>query len=174
MPITFRKTARRKQMLRRAQAPHQNDSETGQALVEAALVFIVVLLMLGGLVEFGWAYFHYLALHDAAGEGAAYGSMFSTWHYGDADADPSDPNYNPDPNNVAYRVRNESETDLLDWSAAAVDVEAPFTTPGNQITVTVIYDHQLITPFLTGFTDDGSITLRARAVQTILSPPPSP
>jgi len=147
------------------EAPYKNDSERGQALIEAGLVFILVLLMLGGLVEFGWAYFHYLALQDAAGEGAAYGSMFPTWHYsGD----------NADPNNVAYRVRNESETELLDWSSTAVNVEAPFTTPGNQITVTVTYDHQLITPFLTGFTDGGSIRLRARAVQTILSPPASP
>lgn len=161
-------------MLKPEKAHHETSSEKGQALVEAALVFIVVLLMLGGLVEFGWAYFHYLALQDAAGEGAAYGSMFPTWHYGDTDAAPSDPNYNPDPSNVAYRVRNESQTELLDWSATNVNVEAPFTTPGNQITVTVTYDHELITPFLTGFTNDGAITLRARAVQTILSPPASP
>lgn len=161
-------------MLKLKKAHHETNPETGQALVEAALVFIVVLLMLGGLVEFGWAYFHYLALQSAAGEGAAYGSMFPTWHYGDADAVPSDPNYHPDPSNVAYRVRNESQTELLDWSAATVDVEAPFTTPGNQITVTVSYDHQLITPFLTGFADDGALTLRARAVQTIVSPPASP
>lgn len=161
-------------MHRLPEADYKNEGETGQALVEAALVFIVVLLMLGGLVEFGWAYFHYLALHNAAGEGAAYGSMFPTWHYGDRDADPADPNYNPDPNNVAYRARHESQTDLLDWSATDVNVEAPFTTPGNQITVTVSYDHALITPFLTGFTDGGSIRLRATAVNTIISPPSSP
>lgn len=147
------------------EAPYKSDSERGQALVEAGLVFILVLLMLGGLVEFGWAYFHYLALQDAAGEGAAYGSMFPTWHY------PSD---SADPNNIAYRVRNESQTELLDWSSTGVNVEAPFTTPGNQITVTVTYDHELITPFLTGFTDGGAIRLRATAVQTILSPPSSP
>lgn len=161
------------------EARKKNSSEGGQALVEAALVFILVLLMLGGLVEFGWAYFHYLALQDAAGEGAAYGSMFPTWHYGDNSSDPVDPTdptdpYNPDPNNVAYRVRHESQTELLDWSSTMVNVEAPFTTPGNKITVTVSYDHELITPFLTGFTEGGALRLRATAVQTILSPPASP
>ena len=168
-----------KRMFTLSKATRANDSEEGQALVEAALVFILVLLILGGLVEFGWAYFHYLALQDAAGEGAAYGSMFPNRHYGDHPSDPVDPTdptepYSPDPNNVAYRVRHESQTELLDWSSTTVNVEAPFTTPGNQITVTVAYDHQLITPFLTGFTNNGAIRLRAQAVQTILSPPSSP
>ena len=166
-----------KPMSRLSKIRKRNDSEAGQALVESAFVFIIVLLLLGGLVEFGWAYFHYLAMQDAAGEGAAYGIMFSTWHYGDNPSDPVDPTdpnapYNPDPNNIAYRVRHESQTAILDWSSTGVDVEAPFTTPGNQITVTVTYDHQLITPFLTGFSNGGTIRLRARAVQTILAPPP--
>ncbi len=104
---------------------YKSESERGQALVEAGLVFILVLLMLGGLVEFGWAYFHYLALQDAAGEGAAYGSMFPNRHQGDDDTAPY---YSPDPNNIAYRVRNESQTEILDWSATGVNVEAPFTT----------------------------------------------
>ena len=154
-----------KRMPKTPKARDKSESEKGQALVESALVFILVLLMLGGLVEFGWAYFHYLALQDAAGEGAAYGSMYPTWH---------DSGDSADPNNIAYRVRNESQTELLDWSSTGVNVQAPFTTPGNQITVTVSYDHALITPFLTGFTNGGSIRLRATAVNTILSPPSSP
>ena len=144
-----------------------NDGESGQALVEAGLVFILILLLLGGLVEFGWAYFHYLALQDAAGEGAAYGTMFPTWHYATDNANP---------NNVEYRVRNESQTQILDWTSptTTVAINAPFTTPGNQITVTVTYDYELITPLLAGLVSDGTINLRATAVQTILSPPPSP
>ena len=53
--------------------------ESGQAVVESAFVFIVIILLLGGLIEFGWAYFHYIAMQNAAGEGAAYGMMFSSW-----------------------------------------------------------------------------------------------
>jgi Flp pilus assembly protein TadG len=141
----------------------RKESESGQALAEAALVFIIVILLLAGLVEFGWAYFHYLALQDAAGEGAAYGIMFSGWH---------DSTDNPDPNNITYRVQNESQSGILDWSTTDVQVDAPFLSAGNKITVTVNYTHTLITPLLTFFVDDGQIPLRGRAVQTILSPPP--
>ena len=140
----------------------QKGRESGQALAEAAFVFIIVLLLIGGLVEFGWAYFHYLAMQNAAGEGAAYGMMFPSWH------DASD---NSDPNNIVYRVTNESKSDILDWSSADVEVEAPFLTAGNKITVTVSYTHTLITPLLSTFTNEDTLNLRAQAVQTILSPP---
>ena len=122
-------------------------------------------MLLGGLIEFGWAYFRYLALQDAAGEGAAYGIMFPEWH---------DSGDNGNPNNIVYRVQNVSESEILDWSSTVVSVEAPFTTPGNPISVTVRYDHQLVTPILSQMVSDGTITLRARAVQTILAPPVGP
>ncbi len=149
----------------------QKNGESGQALAEAALVFIIVILLLAGLVEFGWAYFHYLALQDAAGEGASYGIMFSTWQQGD---DPAGAYYHPDPNNITYRAQNESKGGIIDWSTTTVTVEAPFVTPGNFITVTVSYEHEVITPLLSTWVSDGTITLNARAVQRILSPPPAP
>lgn len=147
--------------LQRVAGPESTQS--GQALAEATIVIILVLLLLGGLVEFGWGYFRYLAMQDAAGEGAAYGIVYSTWQT------PAD---SPDPNNIVYRVQNESSAPILDWSSTNVNVEAPFTTPGNLITVTVTFEHELITPILSRMVSDGTITLRAQAVQTILAPPP--
>ncbi|HSM54832.1 MAG TPA: TadE/TadG family type IV pilus assembly protein [Candidatus Sulfomarinibacteraceae bacterium] len=151
----------------------ERKTQSGQALAEAGIVFILVLMFLAGLVEFGWAYFRYLALQSAAGEGAAYGIVFPTWWHGDA-SDPDTDHFNDDPNNIIYRVKNESKSDILDWSNVDVTVEAPFTTPGNPITVTARYEHDLITPLLSPLVPGGSITLRATAVQRILSPPPSP
>lgn len=148
-------------------------TESGQAIAEAGIVFILVLMLIGGLIEFGWAYFHYLALQDAAGEGAAYGIMYSTWWHGD-DTDPDTDHYSPDPNNITYRVQNESRGGIIDWSTVTVTVDAPHTTPGNHITVTARYEHELVTPLLSPLIPDGSITLRATAVQRILAPPPSP
>jgi hypothetical protein len=119
---------------------------------------------MAGLVEFGWAYFRYLAMQNAAAEGAAYGTMFPSWH------DSSD---NPDPDNVEYRVRHESNSPLLEWNDTTkmqVDVDALFTTPGNHITVTVTYDHNFITPLTTWLPGGGNMTLRATAVQAILAP----
>jgi Flp pilus assembly protein TadG len=158
--MTTQRTAVMKPMSPASDAP---TSQSGQALAEATIVLILVLLLLGGLVEFGWAYFRYLAMQDAAGEGAAYGIVYSTWQR---------PEDSPDPNNIVYRVQNESTSPILDWSSTTVDIDAPFTTPGNLITVTVSFEHQLITPLLSQFVSDGTITLRATAVQTILAPPP--
>ena len=150
-----------------------DSTESGQGLVEAALVFILVLMLMAGLVEFGWAYFRYLALQDAAGEGAAYSVMFPRQWYnsteGTAQGIPSGC-HNPDPNNIAYRVRHESQSTLVDWSNASVDIDGPFITPGNQITVTVAIDHELITPLVSTWVPDGVITLRATAVQSIVAP----
>jgi Flp pilus assembly protein TadG len=161
-------------MRQAANTSERTETESGQALAEATIVLVLVLLLLGGLVEFGWAYFRYLSMQNAAGEGAAYGMMYSTWHQG---ADPTAPYYNVDPNNIVYRVRNESTSPILDWSAATVDVELPAISPnpenpGNPVVVTVTFEHRLITPILSQLVSDGTITLRARAVQTILAPPP--
>ncbi len=135
-------------------------NQSGQALVEGAAVVVVALLLLGGLVEFGWAYFRYLAMQDAAGEGAAYGIVYPDRH---------DSTDNPNPDNIVYRAQNESNSPLLDWSATTVTVESPFTTPGNLITVTIASDHQPIMPILAPLFGDG-LTLRAKAVQKIIAP----
>jgi Flp pilus assembly protein TadG len=154
--------------MKRTLSTADTTSQSGQALAEATIVLILVLLLLGGLVEFGWAYFRYLALQDAAGEGAAYGMMYSSRHHSD---DPDDVFYSDDPNNIVYRVQNESTSPILDWSSTVVEIDAPFVTPGNPITVTVSLEHQLITPLLSQLVSSGTITLRATAVQTILAPP---
>jgi hypothetical protein len=139
-------------------------SQSGQALAESVLVIVIVLLLLGGLVEFGWAYFRYLAMQDAAGEGAAYGIMYPDRHYPTSTPD------SVDPNNIVYRVQHESQAAILDWQSTTVNVDAPFMTPGNLITVTIAFEHDLITPLISQIVPDGTITLRATAVQRIIAP----
>ena len=142
----------------------RDDRQLGQALVELTVVVIVALILLGGLIEFGWAYFRYLAMQDAAAEGAAFGIIHPTWHNsGD----------NADPDNIVYRTQHESESEILDWSMGTVGVDAPFMTPGNLITVTLTFDHDLITPLLLPIVGR-TITLQATAVQRIISPIPPP
>ena len=153
-------------------SPAGVDQQSGQALVETALVLVIVIILLGGLVEFGWAYFRYLALQGAAGEGAAYAMIFPRQWFSDADKPSAlwDDCVSPDPDNIVYRVQHESQAAILDWSATDVDIESRFTTPGNPITVTVSFEHQLLTPLVSDWVSDGTITLRASAVQNILVP----
>src|SRR5512138_51077 len=49
--------------------------ERGQSLVELAISLTVMLLLLSGAVTFGMALFSYVAMRDAAQEGALYGSF---------------------------------------------------------------------------------------------------
>ncbi len=137
--------------------------ELGQALVESAIVFVVLLLILLALVDFGRAYFTFLALQNAAAEGATFGMFHPTWETHTSSAPDSN-----NPENIEYRVRHESDYGLVDWSTITVTVDSLFPTPGNQITVTVAYDFELITPVSQAIARSKEITLQATAIQTIL------
>ena len=50
-------------------------SERGQSLVELAISFPVILLLMLGTLDFGMATYSYLIIRDAAQEGALYGSI---------------------------------------------------------------------------------------------------
>jgi hypothetical protein len=136
------------------------ESEEGQSLVELAVVSVLLIFILVAVVDLGRAYFIFLALQDAAGEGAAYGTIHPTWCQEDD---------NPSPNNIAYRVRHESPSGMISWDDTTVLVTAPFPTPGNTISVTVIYNYPLITPFMGALAGGGTLPVRAQAVQTILA-----
>ena len=47
-------------------------SQAGQAMVEMALALPVLLMLVGGIVDFGWLYYNKIALNNAAREGARY------------------------------------------------------------------------------------------------------
>ncbi|MBQ2903937.1 MAG: pilus assembly protein [Clostridia bacterium] len=47
-------------------------SEDGQAMVEFALVLPVFLLILCGIIDFGWLFYNQLSLNNACREGARY------------------------------------------------------------------------------------------------------
>ena len=50
-------------------------SERGQSLTELALSMVLMLILLAGVADLGRAFFTYVALRDAAQEGALYGSF---------------------------------------------------------------------------------------------------
>jgi len=49
--------------------------ERGQGLLEFAVSLIILLLIVAGIIDLGRAFFTYMALRDAAQEGAVYGSF---------------------------------------------------------------------------------------------------
>src|SRR5512141_1498049 len=85
--------------------------ERGQSLVELAISLTVMLLLLSGAVTFGMALFSFVAMRDAAGEGALFASISP---YVDANAN------------------NKYDTgELLNWQKICDRVKAASTSPVN-------------------------------------------
>jgi Flp pilus assembly protein TadG len=152
------------------------NAERGQSLVEFVFMAIVLGILLLGVLDLGRAYFTYMALLDAAGEGATYGSVNPTkWcnlSHTNFDSCPGDRDDSADPDNITYRVVNSAPVGtLVDWSQAIVLVESdPTIKPGRAITVTVTTDYQLLTPFVGSIVGSQILPLRAQASAAILSP----
>lgn len=135
--------------------------EKGQSLVELALTLLIILTLLAGAVDLGMAFFSYVALRDAAQEGALYGSINP-----------------PDADGIRDRVRSSSNTPI-DFSAFPdedIDVDAGSACEGltagepNGVQVTVTYDYILTMPFIGAILDTNKITLTASVTDTILTP----
>lgn len=153
-------------------------SEQGQSLVEMSLSLVFLTILLMGVLDLGRAYFSYLALKDAAQEGAYYGSAFPQC------VQAGGVNHNSpacaDPNTIPYRVRNSATRGLVDWNdyAAQVSVDLPCGTAdpcallaGQVLTVTVSYHYQLLTPFVGALVSGQALTLTARSSAVIVRVP---
>lgn len=133
----------------------KRESQSGQSLTEMALTLTILLTLLAGILDLGRAYFTFLALRDAAAEGAAYGSF-----------DPSNTS------EIEARVRRESPGGgLVDWSGVAVTttiIGSPCR--GGGIEVNVVMDYALLTPFVGAIAGTQSLPLEASVTNTILAP----
>lgn len=130
-------------------------AQRGQSLIEMAVSMVVLLILLGGIVDLGRAFFSYMALRDAVQEGAIYGSINPTL-----------------PNEIKNHVLNSSE--LVAGMITADDITiqvigAPCT--GNSINVSALYDDFRISmPFIGGLIGSQTVSIRASVTDTILSP----
>jgi hypothetical protein len=133
------------------------------------MVFLVVLLM--GVLDLGRAYFTYLALKDAAAEGAYFASAFPQCI--DADGVANDSPACADDHNVPFRVEHSAvRGGLIDWASAGIATTLPGTLAAGQVlTVTVTYNYQLITPFAGTLANGQVLTLTAASAATIIRVP---
>ncbi len=135
--------------------PPTQRGERGQSLVELAISLTFIILLLAGAVDFGNAFFSFVALRDAAQEGALYGSMNPT-----------------DVGGIQTRVRTASTIPVDLSDAGLVDVEVSIIgspCEGGGVRVTVSYEYPISMPFLTAITGP-TIPLTAQVTDTILQP----
>lgn len=129
--------------------------ERGQSLTEMAVALVILLLLVGGIVDLGRAFFTYMALRDSVQEGALYGSINPTLTQ-----------------EIKNHVLNSSESipDMIGSDDITVEViGSPCT--GNGIRVSVLYDDFPITmPFIGAVLGSQTLSISATVTDTILSP----
>lgn len=134
----------------------QAKKQKGQSLVEMAIMLPIMLILLAGLIDFGLAFFSFIALRDAAAEGATYGAI-----------DPTNTN------GIIDRVRTSSTepVDLTDTTNVAVTVTTDGSPcAGEALTVTVVYTYPIITPFVGTVVGGQTIPVTASVTGTVLTP----
>lgn len=131
-------------------------SERGQSLTEFALSFLVLLLLLAATVDLGRAFLSYIAVREAAEEGALYGST--------APADTP---------GIVARVRSSSDApvDLSDEAKVQVTpLVSGGACAGNTVSVTVTYDFELTMPLIEPIIGTNHFPIELTAISTILRP----
>ena len=125
--------------------------------MEFSFSLVILLILLAGLVDLGRALFTYMALRDAAQEGALYGS------------------YNPtDTRGIQSRIGNNSNmlSDLMSGGRIDSNIShdgSPCT--GEAIKVQVTYeDFQLTMPFIGAMLGTQVVDISARVTDTVLAP----
>jgi Flp pilus assembly protein TadG len=144
-------------------------SERGQSMVEMALMMTILLVILSGVLDLGRGFFSFIAIQNAAAEGALYAAINPRCR--DATVTGC-----ADPNNVLFRARHESPEGLVDKQRMTVELtchnnntscEFSQLSEGHPITVTVVYQFQMLGPFSAAL-PDGHLYFKAHAVQNIL------
>ena len=138
--------------------------EKGQSLVEMAVGFVILVILLGGLLDLGRVYFIFLALEDGAGEGAIYLAINPGCRTAADGAECANPN------NAEYRALN-SGGDLIEWSSANVTIVRPDPVygVGDPVSVSLSYAFPLLTPIIPPIAGVNPLTLTVRATQTIIA-----
>jgi Flp pilus assembly protein TadG len=130
-------------------------TEHGQSLMELAFSLMFLLVLLSGVVDLGRAFFTYMAMRDAAQEGALYGSI----HPGDQEE-------------VKNHVLNSS--DMMQTMIPRENITVTITgsaCTGNAISVALVNDNFNVTmPFMGTFLGRQTVTIRASVTDTILTP----
>lgn len=130
----------------------RSSSPKGQSLVEMAISLMIILWLLAIAVDSGLAFFSYVALRDAAQEGALYATICQ------------------DATKIKTRAASSS-TRPVTMTTAMVSVTPPSTnTAGKPYTVTVSYNYPISTPLASTILGASTIPLSASATSVIMIP----
>ncbi len=154
--------------MRKNLIPRRDRKEQGQSLVELAISFMVIILVLAGAVDFGRAFFALIALRDAAQEGVLYASI--------------NPNDEP---GIEARVQTMSDSPIDMGAIPATDIDVSWSDPSHKcagffdnggseesyaVSVSVEYDFNFTMPIIQNIFPGGILRLVVEDTHTILAP----
>lgn len=115
--------------------------EKGQAMVEFALILIPLLILIGGIIDFGWIFYHKVIVNNAAREGARYAAIHA-----------KDITYETDTESLINSIL--PPTLITGVDPISVDKDSPST---GDITVSITGDVDILTPLISMiFTDSNA------------------
>lgn len=120
----------------------------GQSLVETAIVLPLILILIMGIIDFGFLFNNYIVISNASREAARKGSL------GGSDTD------------ITQLIQNYTTT--LDLSRMDIDIYPAQSQRfhGAEIKVTILYDNRLITPVIGALLGD-TITLQGQVTMRV-------
>lgn len=132
-----------------------DNTQSGQSLVEFAVSLVILLMLISGIVDGSRALFTYMALRDAAQEGALYGSV--------------NPTLTNAIENRVYASSNVVKSIEDEVTINVTILGSPCN--GSGIRVEVSYaDFPISMPFLGAVIGSQTVGIKASVVDTILSP----
>ena len=122
-------------------------SEKGQAMVEFALCLPILLILVCGIIDFGWIYYNQISINNAAREGARYAAVYYT--------------QDSDWESTAEEIMKSSMVGIA-------SAETTVTDPGHsQITATVTAEAKVLTGFTSTILGKNSVTLYAECTMRV-------
>lgn len=119
-------------------------NEQGQSVVEAAIVLPILLLLICGILDFGWIFAHQIMLNNAARDAARYAIV------------------NTDDIYLETTLETRAITSGTRGTADTVDVTVT-TTEDNDVQVFISQQLKVLTPLAGIFVSDQTVTLTAQA-----------
>ncbi len=150
------------------QDEHPGGARKGQSLVEFALAATVLLLLLVGVLDLGRMYMAWVAIQDAAGEGALYAAMNPRCISAANGPTCATPNNAYDRTFIAVQQTPGTPLDPYQVAIVIVPNDPNQICFGTPITVSTVYSFTMITPLMRGMFGS-EVTLRAYAVQRALN-----
>ena len=130
--------------------------EDGQAMLEFALILPIVLLILCGILDFGWMYYNQLALNNICREGARY-AVVSTAESHETDG-------------ILRHIENFiDDTYPIDDIVVTVTYTKPLDPLNGDVVVAAEKEFHYLTPVISTVTGKQSRTLTAQVVMKVES-----